>query len=118
MSETGFWWSHWGHLLTKPLLAVPLWWLAGQWLPPVPAMGLALLLPAMVSLGRKAILWPGSVRRETWMVMQDEVADTVAAAVVVVPLGTSMLPMGMRVAFGVALVALLWPVGLHRWARP
>ena len=121
MSETGFWWTHWGHLVTKPILAgvlyaFALWGVTQAGWPHALAWGVALFLPALVSLARKAILWPGCLKGLN--VWRDEFVDVWASAVLVAPLAADTMPVGYRVALGVGLAGVLWPVGLHRWALP
>ena len=137
--EEGFWWSHWGHLLTKPLTAGLLWAVL-HWQLPIPlplggmlgvrvlhllppvhwatALLLPILVPAVYSLVRKELLWPGCLTRETAVVLKDEFADAWAAGILVVPVGLGdQLPEPMRIALGVAM--LLWLLlFLHRWALP
>lgn len=115
MSETGFWWTHWGHLLTKPLVAVPLWWLAQLVLPPWMSVVIALGVPLVYSAIRKARLWPGSLK--TAVAWKDEAADAWAAGIVVLPLAMDSLQPVMRVAIG-ALMGVWFVVWLHRWALP
>lgn len=116
MPETGFWWTHWGHLLTKPLVAVGLWLpchlLHAPW-----GVGLAVALgiPLVYSAIRKARRWPGSLR--TAVAWRDELADAWAAGIVVLPLVLDMLPLPMRLAVG-ALMAVWFGAFLHRWALP
>jgi len=117
MSETGILWTHWGHLATKPVVALPIWWVASLVLPMAWAIGVALLVPAAVSLWRKQKLWPGCLQTQTMLVSKDEVADSWAALVVVLPVAMDG-PVLIRVAIGLLLAAVLWPLGLHRWARP
>ena len=118
MTETGFWWTHAGHLLTKPLIAAPLWWVAARVLPPWLAVSLALLLPAAYSLWRKNRLWPGCLRTQTGLVVRDEIADAYAAAIVVLPLAMDTMPLGYRLALGVAMLVFFVGSGLHRWGLP
>jgi len=122
--EVGFWWSHWGHLLTKPLLSggiyialhfrpgflsiVPSW-------TPLQAGILAVLLPFLYSLWRKHKYWPLAwLSREA---IQDEVADAVAAMVAVLPLAIN-LPWYWRLGVMANMVFVLWPFGIHKWAKP
>lgn len=112
---SGFWWTHWGHLLTKPLVAVPLWWVASRWLPWWAAVALALGVPLVYSAIRKARLWPGSLK--TALAWKDEVADAWAAGIIVLPLALDILPLPMRLAIGV-LMAVWFGMWLHRWALP
>lgn len=122
-NETGFWWSHWGHLLTKSLgscgLFVALHWLPLLWhgygTPEPWAAGYALLLPVLYSLWRKNKLWPGCLTRETGVVVRDEIADTWAAAIGVLPWVVGWQWKVVVVAVG---IIVLWPLKLHKWALP
>jgi len=123
MSETGFWWTHWGHLLTKPLESMGIF-VALHWLPllwhgyatPSPwAVGLALGVPFLYSLWRKNHLWPGCLTREPKAVALDEFVDTWAAAIGVLPLA---VPWTWKLGVIVVGVVVLWPMGLHRHALP
>lgn len=111
--STPFFWTHWGHLATKPAqslaLYLPLRWLG---VAPWTAVAVALVVPALVSAVRKQVLWPGCFRHLN--VWQDEAVDTWAAAIAVVPLALGW-PWGL-LAGVVGVVVLVG--GLHRWALP
>lgn len=115
--STPFLWTHWGHLATKPAqslaLYLPLRWFG---VAPWTAVVVALVVPALVSAVRKQVLWPGCFRHlDVW---KDEFADTWAAAVGVLPLAITTMPLVYRVVFGFAMLGVLWPGGLHKWALP
>ena len=108
--------THWGHLITKPIQSLVL--LGGLvWfhVPVALAVGISLALPAIYSGIRKQILWPGSMTSAIgW---KDLVADTWASAIIILPLVADM-PVGYKVWLGVTMFAVLWPLGLHKWALP
>jgi hypothetical protein len=108
--------THWGHLATKPAQSLLIFGVL-SWLhvPVVLAAGVSLIVPAIYSGIRKEILWPGSMTSVIgW---KDLVADTWAASVVILPLVSGM-PVGYKVWLGVTMCAVLWPLGLHKWALP
>jgi len=117
MSETGFWWSHWGHLATKPLQALaiflPLHFLPFLHLPATWAALAALALPALYSAVRKQRLWPGCFTHlDVWL---DEFVDTWAAATAIVPF---LVPWSFKLIVLAVGVIVLWPLGLHKRALP
>ena len=115
MNQTSFWWRHWPHLATKPLqaLAIFLPLRLGFHVAPWGAVLVALALPALYSAVRKEILWPGCFAHlDAW---KDEVADTWAAATVLLP---CVLPWPWNAVALIGGGVVLWPLGLHRWALP
>ncbi len=111
MSDTGWYWTHWGHLLTKPVFAAPVYAFLQVWHAPWLALLLTVLGFAGLSAFRKELLFPLTLDwGEDW---KDLVID---AWVTATPFLLLVLPMGWwwLVPLGMALAVLKF----HTWAKP
>ena len=106
-----WYWTHWGHLLTKPIFAAPVYAFLQLFHAPWLALVLTVGGLAFLSAFRKLLLWDIQlVDAETW---HDLAVD---AWVTATPFLLLVLPFGWWWLLpGLMALAVL---KLHRWAKP